>query len=141
MLDPEKDWVKKRNTRSAIGRRTVLVGNVIGQKKDRILGRENIHARQRILAYQLQDVTPVKDPRNCQTDGRSLATALTLTRRSFNHPETHIYQRRVYSFRIKASLQQEIENESPPHFLLDSRTLHLKSSKPCNVKNQFQTLS
>ena len=53
MLDPEKDWVKKRNTRSAIGRRTVLVGNVMGQKKDQILGRENIHARLRILAYQL----------------------------------------------------------------------------------------
>ena len=26
MLDPEKDWVKNKNTRRAIGRRTVLEG-------------------------------------------------------------------------------------------------------------------
>ena len=31
MMDPENDWVKKRNTIRAIGRRTVLVANVVGQ--------------------------------------------------------------------------------------------------------------
>ena len=33
MFDPENDWVKKRNTRSAIGRRTVLVGKIKGEMK------------------------------------------------------------------------------------------------------------
>ena len=29
MLDPEKDWVKNKNTRRAIGRRTVLEGTLV----------------------------------------------------------------------------------------------------------------
>ena len=29
MLDPEKDWVKNKNTRRAIGRRTVLEGSLV----------------------------------------------------------------------------------------------------------------
>ena len=29
MLDPEKDWVKNKNTRRAIGKRTVLEGSLL----------------------------------------------------------------------------------------------------------------
>ena len=29
MLDPENDWVKNKNTRRAIGRRTVLEGSLV----------------------------------------------------------------------------------------------------------------
>ena len=54
MFDPENDWVKKRNTRSAMGRRTVLVGNVKGEMKytSREVKAEEVVKMLRFLTYQ-----------------------------------------------------------------------------------------
>ena len=40
MFDPENDWVKKRKTRRAIGRRTVLVKVVLENEKTPHLGKQ-----------------------------------------------------------------------------------------------------